>query len=183
MWQTFEVNEMKTTSGRYEKMSCRYLQMKPFLEQSRLDDPGHIYFHAGKQGVKSASIHCFNREGHALSLPPEASSNIALGIRLMDDNKLKTDPCGMHLGTFLSQVNITNSFEEIIGIDNIGTADYYLFIEFIPMSVEAYVRALKTAQCQVKLCKQQIKLFFVNRFWDGETDLQRRTVEWLTASR
>ena len=143
-------------------VSQRYDQVKVFLEESRLDDPGHIYFSTGKQRFKWPVVHCFDGHGQPIVVPVNCFDQIAYFIRMLDGNRCAIEPDAPCLSMFLQAACVMNVYDQLLCKENIGRADYYLFIDFIPSDVTCFKMALKTAQCQVDLCHQKIKLLLVN---------------------
>lgn len=146
------------------KLSASYHEISSFLARAGLKDPGVIYFATGNPTQVFPSIHCFDREGRPLQVPPDCFRQLENYVGALGHHEVHIDSSGQaNLAEFLQQSPIMDAYDRVVNTPLEPKADVYLFVSFIAISDAGLEETLATV---ARLAEQQqsvrIRLFLVH---------------------
>ncbi len=140
-----------------------YKEISRFLENAGIQNSSVIYFSAGRPPVPLPAIHCFDRNGKPVQVPPSCFANLEAYAQQLGAGRVAGDTSGETLSSFLEKYPVMNAYDEDVALPLSAAADYHLFVWFLAIDEQELGHKL-AALCRLvqQPGKRRIQLFLVH---------------------
>jgi hypothetical protein len=144
------------------QLSQSYHNIEPFLKDTKIDDPGFVFFYSGKPRNPLPNVYAFDSLGRQVLTPGNCFGVVDEYIRYLNDSVIPLKTGGETLVHFLDSSKIVDSYDQVVTMEGLGPAHYYLFVDFIALPVESFKQTLVGAVKKKKSMPKNIKLMLVH---------------------
>ena len=145
-----------------KKTSESYSQIKGFLKSAGINDPNLVFFYEDKPRMPLPNVYCFDSGGVQLNTPPQCFSYLRDFIVLLGDSTMPKKNGGEQIGDFIDSVHIMDAYDLRLEYKDLGSYDYYLFVDYISLPVPTFKETLFEAVKYTRNSKRKIRLFLIH---------------------